>query len=241
MNIRVDKYLADMSVGTRSQIKAMAKAGKIKVNNQVIKDTGLKIDTDKDVVLADGIEVTYRTYEYYMLNKPSGVVTAVTDAKDRTVMDLLKDINRKDLFPVGRLDKDTVGLLLMTNDGELAHEMLSPKKHVDKTYYAEIDGTLSEAMCEEVRQGVFIEKDRKSKSAELEVLENTEEKTAVHLTIQEGRFHQVKKMFAAVGRTVVFLKRISFGTLTLDEQLQEGEYRPLTAEEIDALYQWRNK
>lgn len=239
MNIRVDKYLADMSVGTRSQIKAMAKAGKIKVNNEVLRDTGLKIDTEKDVVSVEGREVSYQAYEYYMLNKPAGVVTAVSDAKDRTVMELLQNVSRKDLFPVGRLDKDTVGLLLITNDGELAHELLAPKKHVDKTYYAELDGTLSEAMCGEVRQGVYIEKDRKSRPAELEVLENTAEKTAVHLTIQEGRFHQVKKMFAAVGRTVIYLKRIRFGALTLDENLEEGAYRPLTAEEIEALSQWK--
>ncbi len=241
MNIRLDKYLSDMSVGTRSQIKALAKSGRICVNQQVEKDTGLKINSEKDEVMVDGRIIGYQTYEYYMLNKPAGVVTAVTDNNDRTVMDLMTDVTRKDLFPVGRLDKDTVGLLLITNDGNLAHELLSPKKHVDKTYYVQLDGKLEPDMCDEIRQGVFIEKDRKSKPATLEVLDNTDENTAVHLTIHEGRFHQVKKMFKAVGRTVIYLKRIQFGSLILDNELKEGEYRALTAQEIDSLYQWKQK
>lgn len=231
MNIRLDKYLADMGLGTRSEVKADIKKGKININGIVIKDANFKLDTLKDVVLYEGNPIVYEEFEYYMLNKPAGVVSATTDSRDKTVVDLITSKKKKDLFPVGRLDKDTEGLLIICNDGELCHNLLSPKKHVDKTYYVCLDKPLSKEAEEKVCTGVYIEKDVKSMPATLERL--TDDK--VYLTIQEGKFHQVKKMFHAVGVEVIYLKRISMGGLKLDENLKEGDFRPLTQEEIDYL------
>ncbi|MEE0686714.1 MAG: pseudouridine synthase [Lachnospiraceae bacterium] len=231
MNIRLDKYLADMGFGTRSEVKADIKKGKININGIVVKDANFKIETLKDVVLFEGNPIVYEEFEYYMLNKPAGVVSATTDSRDKTVVDLITGKKKKDLFPVGRLDKDTEGLLIICNDGELCHNLLSPKKHVDKTYYVCLDKPLSMEAEEQVCTGVYIEKDVKSMPATLERI--TDDK--VHLSIQEGKFHQVKKMFHAVGLEVIYLKRISMGGLKLDESLKEGEFRPLTQEEIDYL------
>lgn len=231
MNIRLDKYLADMGLGTRSEVKSLIKKGKININGIVIKDSNFKIDTLKDVVLYEGNPIVYEQFEYYMLNKPAGVVSATTDAKDKTVIDLITSKKKKDLFPVGRLDKDTEGLLIICNDGELCHNLLSPKKHVDKTYYVCLDKKLSKEAEKEVCEGVYIEKDVKSMPATLERISDDK----VYLTIQEGKFHQVKKMFHAVGLEVIYLKRMSMGGLKLDESLKEGEFRPLTSDEIDYL------
>ena len=231
MNIRLDKYLADMGLGTRSEVKADIKKGKININGIVVKDANLKIDTEKDVVLYQGNPIVYEEFEYYMLNKPAGVVSATTDSKDKTVIDLITSKKKKDLFPVGRLDKDTEGLLIICNDGELCHNLLSPKKHVDKTYYVCLDKPLSKEAELEVCSGVFIEKDVKSMPASLERISDDK----VYLTIQEGKFHQVKKMFHAVGLEVIYLKRMSMGGLELDKNLKEGDYRPLTLEEINYL------
>lgn len=231
MNIRLDKYLADMGIGTRSEVKADIKKGKIKINGIVIKDSNFKIDTLKDVVLYEGNPIVYEEFEYYMLNKPAGVVSATSDSKDKTVVDLITSKKKKDLFPVGRLDKDTEGLLIICNDGPLCHNLLSPKKHVDKTYYVCLNDNLSKEAEEEVCAGVYIEKDVKSMPATLERI--TDDK--VYLTIQEGKFHQVKKMFHAVGLEVIYLKRMSMGGLKLDESLKEGEFRPLTVDEINYL------
>lgn len=237
MNIRLDKYLADMSVGTRTKVKQYVKAGRIKVNDKMVKDSAVKIDTEKDRVLFDDAPVIYIDYEYYMLNKPAGVLTAVTDFKEKTVLDLIIS-SRKDLFPVGRLDRDTVGLLLITNNGELSHNMLSPRKHVDKKYYVELNDTLTEEMCRQITEGVWIEKDTISRPAILEVLDNVPGRIRVNLTIHEGRFHQVKKMFEAVGRRVIFLKRVEFGPLKLDENLKYGEYRKLNDKEMTLLKEY---
>ena len=231
MNIRLDKYLADMGLGTRSEVKADIKKGKININGIVIKDANFKIDTLKDMVLYEGNPIVYEEFEYYMLNKPAGVISATSDSKDKTVVDLITSKRKKDLFPVGRLDKDTEGLLIICNDGELCHNLLSPKKHVDKTYYVCLDKTLSKEAEEQVCTGVYIEKDIKSMPATLERI--TDDK--VYLTIQEGKFHQVKKMFHAVGVEVTYLKRVSMGGLLLDESLKEGEFRPLTLDEINYL------
>ena len=181
-----------------------------------------------------GKQISYQKYEYYMLNKPAGVVSAVSDKKDRTVLDLISD-GRKDLFPVGRLDKDTEGLLLITNDGELAHRMLSPRKHVDKKYYVRIDGNVTPEMHRKLEEGVFIEQDILSKPAKLKIINNQETESEVCITIHEGRFHQVKKMFGAVGRNVLYLERISFGPLVLDQNLPRGSARTLTPEERKLL------
>lgn len=231
MLIRLDKYLADMGIGTRSNVKSEIKKGKITVNGAVCKDANVKIDSDNDEICFDGKQIVYEQYEYFMLNKPAGIISAATDNKEKTVVDLITDKKKKDLFPIGRLDKDTEGLILISNDGELSHNLLSPKKHVDKTYYVELDKVLSDENANKVCQGVFIEKDVKTLPAQIERISNDK----VYLTIHEGKFHQVKKMFHAVGCEVTYLKRMSMGSLKLDESLKPGEYRALTSDEIKAL------
>lgn len=232
--LRLDKYLADMGIGTRSQIKEAAKKGRIQVNGQTEKKTDRKITPGDDQVIMDGQVIGYVHTEYYMLNKPQGVVSATEDRKYQTVVDLIADRQRKDLFPVGRLDIDTEGLLLITNDGELAHRLLSPKKHVDKVYYAKVQGKVDESDVKAFADGVDIGDDTPAKSADLRILKSGEE-SEIELTITEGRFHQVKRMFHAVGKEVIYLKRLSMGSLVLDKTLTKGEYRSLTEEEIKKL------
>ena len=232
--IRLDKYLADMGIGTRTEVKKLIRQGKVQVDDNIVKLPEQKIDTATQKVFCEGQEVGYEEYEYYMLNKPAGYVSATTDAKDKTVLDLITDKKRKDLFPVGRLDKDTEGLLLITNDGDLAHRLLAPKKHVDKLYYARVEGVVTEEDRQAFADGVDIGEDEVTRPAVLEILK-ADEISETHLTIQEGKFHQVKRMFEAVGKRVVYLKRISMGTLQLDENLKLGEYRPLTEEELEHL------
>lgn len=232
--LRLDKYLADMGIGTRSQIKEAAKKGRIQVNGQTEKKTDRKITPGDDQVIMDGQVIGYVHTEYYMLNKPQGVVSATEDRKYQTVVDLIADRQRKDLFPVGRLDIDTEGLLLITNDGELAHRLLSPKKHVDKVYYAKVQGKVDESDVKAFADGVDIGDDTPVKNADLRILKSGEE-SEIELTITEGRFHQVKRMFHAVGKEVIYLKRLSMGSLALDKTLTKGEYRSLTEEEIKKL------
>lgn len=232
--IRLDKYLADMGIGTRTEVKKLIRQGKVKIGDAVVKSPEHKIDAASQKVFCEGQEVGYEEYEYYMLNKPAGYVSATTDAKDKTVLDLITDKKRKDLFPVGRLDKDTEGLLLITNDGDLAHRLLAPKKHVDKLYYAKVAGVVIEEDVRAFAEGVNIGENEVTRPALLEILK-TDEISEIHLTIQEGKFHQVKRMFEAVGKKVIYLKRISMGTLRLDENLKLGEYRPLTEEELEHL------
>ena len=215
--MRLDKYLAEMGVGTRQEVKKQIRQGKVTVNGTVVKAADTKIDETCDEVTIGGRNISYVSYEYYMLNKPGGVVSATEDRRDTTVIDLIKDKKRKDLFPVGRLDKDTEGLLLITNDGDLAHRLLAPKKHVDKVYYAKIDGMVTEEDVKRFAEGIDI----------------GAEEEEIRLTIHEGKFHQVKRMFLAVGKEVTYLKRERMGTLCLDENLKPGEYRLLTEEEIE--------
>lgn len=242
MKIRLDKYLSDMQIGTRSQVKEYIKKGRIAVNNLVIKASDLKIDTDSDTVCVDGNPVGYVEYEYYMLNKPAGVITATTDKMARTVTDLIES-KRKDLFPVGRLDKDTEGLLLITNDGDLAHYMLAPKSHVDKTYFATVKGLITDETINLFKNGLHVDSELTALPAILEVLSYDKDKdeSDILITIHEGKFHQVKRMFEAVDSFVYYLKRISFGPLTLDDTLNTGEYRPLTTDELNALKAIYNK
>lgn len=232
--IRVDKYLADMGVGTRTDVKKYIRQGRVQIDGLVIKTPETKLDQGKQTVLFDGQAIVYETYEYYMLNKPAGVISATKDAKEKTVIDLITDKKRKDLFPVGRLDKDTEGLLLITNDGEMAHRLLAPKKHVDKVYYAKIDGKVTDEDVKCFAEGLSIGDGDVAQPSKLDILvsDNVSE---IQLTIQEGQFHQVKRMFEAVGKRVIYLKRISMGTLKLDEHLSLGEYRTLTKEEIKNL------
>ena len=234
MKLRLDKYLADMGIGTRAQVKKEISRGSVQVNGKVVKRPEVKIDTDTDQVIYAGKPVAYAEYEYYMLNKPAGVVSATEDRHDQTVLDLIKDRQRNDLFPVGRLDKDTEGLLLITNDGDLAHRLLSPKKHVDKLYYAKVAGKITEEDAEKFRQGVDIGEEKLTLPAELKILKS-DEISEIHLTIREGKFHQVKRMFQAVGKEVVYLKRLQMGSLSLDETLAPGEYRKLTENEVKEL------
>ena len=232
--LRLDKYLADAGVGTRSQVKQMIRKGQIAINGETVKKPDQKVDGEKDKIEVMGKEIRYQKYRYLLLHKPSGYVSATEDKKEQTVLSLLPEELRKDLFPVGRLDKDTEGLLLLTNDGALAHRLLSPKKHVDKTYYARVQGRVTDEYQAAFLQGVDIGDEKDTMPAQLEILEAAEE-SRILLTIQEGRFHQVKRMFEARGKKVVYLKRISMGPLALEEGLKPGNYRELTEEEQEAL------
>lgn len=234
MKIRLDKYLADMGKGTRSEVKKAISKGLVRVNGAVVKKPETKLDIEIDQVLYEGESVGYAQFEYYMLNKPAGVISATEDKRERTVVDLIEDKKRKDLFPVGRLDRDTEGLLLISNDGELAHRLLSPAKHVDKVYYAKIDGVVTEADVEVFQKGIDIGEEKLTRPAKLRILQSGE-MSEIELTIREGKFHQVKRMFHAVGKEVVYLKRLQMGPLTLDETLKSGEYRKLTEQEITEL------
>ena len=264
--VRLDKYLADMGVGTRSEVKNLIRKGRISLNGEVVKKPEVKITLGEDEVTVDGTKITYVSYEYYMLNKPAGVISASSDPKAETVIDLLEEAVRKDLFPVGRLDKDTEGLLLITNDGDLAHKLLSPKKHVDKVYFAKVLGVVSEEDVKLFAQGIPLEEELTAMPAKLLIhrvtkihIEEIADKIAaeeeflqekglldldennevviseIELTIHEGKFHQVKRMFEAVGKKVVYLKRLSMGSLKLDESLALGEYRTLTELELEEL------
>lgn len=233
--LRLDKYLADLGCGTRSQVKGFIRQGRVTVNGAVEKGADRKVMPGTDVVALDGLPLAYEEFEYYMLNKPAGYVSATEDPKDPTVVGLITGSGRKDLFPVGRLDKDTEGLLLITNDGELAHRLLSPKHHVPKTYLARIDGPVTQEHARLFQEGVDIGEERPTLPACLRILQSEEQGALVELTICEGKFHQVKRMFEAVGRTVVYLKRLSMGSLQLDHELKPGEYRNLTEEERNEL------
>lgn len=232
--IRLDKFLADMKVGTRSEVKTYIKKGKVTVNGAMAKDADLKIDKELDIICFEGQNVTYVCEEYYMLNKPAGVISATEDKNCETVLDLIADAKRKDLFPVGRLDKDTEGLLLITNDGNLAHSLLSPKKHIDKKYYAKVEGAVTKEDVLKFKEGLQVDEKFRALPAELSII-TSGEISEITLIIQEGKFHQVKRMFEAVGKQVIYLKRLSMGSLVLDEQLSPGEYRKLTKDEIERI------
>jgi 16S rRNA pseudouridine516 synthase len=232
--LRLDKYLADMGIGARSEIKTWIRKGRVTLNGEICTKPECKVNTSSDEVLFDEAKVGYVDYCYIMLHKPVGVVSATQDNVSETVLDLITDKQRKDLFPVGRLDKDTEGLLLITNDGELAHRLLSPKKHVDKVYYAKVAGRVSEEDVRAFEEGVDIGEESITLPAKLRILKIADI-SEIELTIQEGKFHQVKRMFEAVGKEVLYLKRLSMGSLILDPELKPGEYRDLTADELALL------
>ena len=237
--MRLDKYLCETGFGTRSQIKDLLKKGQVMVNGEVVKKPELKINETTDQILCQGKKASYQKNIYLMLHKPAGVVSATEDSREKTVLDLVRPEDRKNgLFPVGRLDKDTEGLLLLTDDGELAHRLLSPKKHVDKTYYAKIDGQITEEHVKQFREGLDIGDEKKTLPAVLTILLSGPV-SEIEVTIHEGRFHQIKRMFEAVGCKVTYLKRLSMGSLVLDETLQLGEYRPLTEAELEGLTKQR--
>ena len=247
--VRLDKFLADAGKGTRSEVKKFIQKGQVQVNGVPAKKPELKVDPEKDTVVLSGETVgAAPEFVYYLLNKPAGCVSATEDRNDRTVMEYVPS-DRKGLFPVGRLDKDTEGLLLITDDGMLAHELLAPGKHVDKTYFVRVEGKLTVEKIEKLDIG----EKKLTMPAKVEIVggswegagepepgrvrrENLPEVyTELHLTIHEGKFHQVKRMMAAVGNPVIYLKRITMGSLTLPDDLRKGEYRALTDDELKSL------
>ena len=233
---RIDKILSNLGYGTRKDLKKIVKNGMVQVNGVTIKDSAMKVDPEKDKIVINGEEIFYREFIYLMMNKPAGVVSATFDNRDETVIDLLEVEHQVfEPFPVGRLDKDTVGLLLLTNDGELNHRLISPKWKVDKVYFAKIDKKVTEDDVEKFKKGITLGDGYTCKEAILEIQSASDEGSEIVLTIQEGKFHQVKRMFEAVGKKVTYLKRIEFGTLPLDDDLEEGEYRELTEEEVAIL------
>lgn len=231
--MRLDRFLCEMNIGSRSQVKSLVKQGQVSVNGEIVRSADQRIDEFLDVVAFQGRVLQYQQFHYYMLNKPQGVVTATKDNTCATVMDLLSAELRKNLFPVGRLDKDTEGFLLITDDGELAHRLLSPSKHVNKTYQVTIAHPITEEECQHLEQGVDIGEDTLTRPAKVEVLSGN----MILLTIHEGKFHQVKRMLKAVDNEVIALKRISFGALRLDEALKPGEYRELTEAEVQKIHE----
>ena len=229
--MRIDKLLANSGIGTRKEVKELLKKKRISVNGEIITEAKMHIDEDNDIVAFDGERIEYKEFLYIMLNKPQDVISATDDERHRTVLDLLEEsLTKVGLFPVGRLDKDTEGLLVLTNDGKMAHELLSPKKHVPKRYYVELKKPLSEEEARILENGVELETFT-TKPAKIEFI--TEDK--VYIIISEGKYHQVKRMFKCVGNRVLYLKRVSMGNLELDESLELGEYRELTPDELELL------
>ena len=235
--MRLDKYLVSCAVGSRTEVKNFLKSGRVTVNGKKEKSAKLQINEETDEICFDGQKLTYEEFVYYMMNKPQGVISATEDPKHKTVLDLLDDYARaKEVFPVGRLDIDTHGLLLLTNDGKLAHALLSPKRHVDKTYLAQVDGIMTDEDIETFAKGIPL-KDFTCQPSKLELVSIDREKnqSLVRVTIAEGKFHQVKRMVAYCGKEVVDLQRLTMGTLTLDENLKRGEWRRLSKEELEGL------
>jgi len=233
--MRLDKLLANMGYGSRKEVKQLLKQKAVSVDGTYVKDAAMHVDPEQQNVVVYGERVVYTEFVYYMMNKPPGVISATEDLRDETVIDLLDPLHQHfQPFPVGRLDKDTEGLLLLTNDGVLAHNLLSPKKHVPKVYYAKIEGIVTQEDGEKFARGVELDDGYVTKPGELVILKSGPQ-SEIELTIQEGKFHQVKRMFEAVGKRVIYLKRLSMGSLQLDESLALGEYRELTPDELAGL------
>lgn len=233
---RLDKVLSNLGYGSRKEVKALVKEGAVVVNDEIVKDSSLQLDPEKSSIVVNGEEVFYRKYIYLMMNKPDGVVSATYDKYDGTVVDLLQPEHAVfNPFPVGRLDKDTVGLLILTNDGELNHRLISPKWHVEKHYYARVDKALDEKDIKAFEKGIVLDDGYKCLPAGLVILSSSETNSEAEVTLTEGKFHQVKRMFQARGMNVTYLRRFKFGELYLDEALEEGQYRELTKEELELL------
>lgn len=240
-NIRLDKLLAGAGYGSRKEIKNIVREGKVAVNDLAVKDSSVHVSPVDDKITVNGSRVLYREFVYLMLNKPAGYVSATEDSRDKTVLDLIPEgYKHYELFPVGRLDKDTEGLLLLTNDGKMAHELLAPKKHVPKTYYAEVDGQVTADHVMLFAAGVKLDGGYVTRPAMLRVL-SSGESGEVELIIHEGKFHQVKRMFKSIGLTVRYLKRTAMGDLKLDMTLQQGQVRELTDTELKMLQQPKQK
>lgn len=250
--MRLDKFLANSGIGTRKEVKEILKNKKVSVNDVFVKDGKIQINEEKDIVKCENKIINYKPFVYIMMNKPAGVISATEDNYHKTVIDLLKnEYSTYNIFPVGRLDIDTEGLLLLTNDGILSHNLLSPKKHVDKKYYVKIAKSLSENDIKTLENGIKLEENFVTKKAKVEIVcndskkesedfnffenKNNKNENLVYITISEGKFHQVKRMFKAVNNEVLYLKRVKMGNLLLDEKLELGEYRELTEEELNNL------
>lgn len=232
---RLDKILANMGYGSRKEVKMLIKNGAVEVDNRIVTEADLRVNPDNQLLKVNGIILNYKKHIYIMMNKPQGVISATEDIKNKTVLDLLEGrYSNYQLHPVGRLDKDTEGFILLTNDGQITHALTNPKRRVPKTYYAEILGYVDDKYIEYFKEGIALEDGYKSLSAELEIIEKSKI-SKIKLTIIEGKFHQVKRMFDAIDKRVIYLKRISIGTLNLDESLNPGEYRELKEEEILSL------
>lgn len=233
--MRLDKFLAEVGLGSRKEVKQLIKKGQISVNQKIEKSDKKQIDPEKDQVDYQGEILHYQEFYYYLLHKPAGVVSATEDKHDQTVMDIFSPSDyRSDLFPVGRLDKNTEGLLLITNDGKLAHDLLSPKKHVEKEYFAEVQGVMTAEDQQRFVDGFLLDGER-TLPAELLIDEVTENKSKVRIILHEGKFHQVKRMVKACGKEVTYLKRIRMGKLLLPKELVKGAYRSLTEDELKGL------
>lgn len=233
--MRLDRILGNLGYGSRKDLKKYIKYGLVKVDNEVVKKSSIHVDPYESIIEINGEIVEYKEKIYIMMNKPVDVISATHDRNHRTVIDLLEDKYLPfDPFPMGRLDIDTEGLLILTNDGKLSHEILSPKKHIPKTYYAHIEGEVNDEDIAAFKEGVFIDDDYKTLPSELVIIES-KNISKIKLTIYEGKFHQVKRMFKALNKKVIYLKRIAMGDLTLDEGLELGEYRELTNEELETL------
>lgn len=228
--MRLDKYLAHAKLGTRKEVKKLIRQGFISVNGEICRNDDTKIDEINDEIIYDEMPVYYQEFYYLMLNKPEGYISSTVDELDPSVLHLIEEDFALDLFPVGRLDVDTVGLLLLTNDGKFSHNLLSPKHHVEKEYYVELEKSLSDDDITKLETGVLIDEEY-TKPAKIKRIEDT----IVHIILTEGKFHQVKRMFRSVGNEVLYLKRIRVGTLLLDSSLEEGDYRFLSDEEIMQL------
>ena len=233
--MRVDKLLSNVGVASRAELKKYCKQGLISVNGKVINNPGVQVDSESDDIRFNGEKIVYREFVYIMLNKPDGYISATFDKYDPIVLDLIDQSYLVfEPFPVGRLDKDTEGLLVLTNDGQLAHRVLSPKKHVPKTYYAKIQGKVTEEDILAFEKGVILDDGYETMPSQLKILKS-DDMSEIELTIHEGKFHQVKRMFESVGKKLVYLKRLSMGKLMLDENLGLGEYRELTDEEVKLI------
>lgn len=234
--MRLDKLLSNMGKGSRNDMRNALKYGWVKVNGETVRTGKIKVDTHEDEVLYQGERILYEKFTYLMLHKPANVVSATEDARHKTVIDLLEPpYCNMSLFPVGRLDIDTEGLLLLTNDGDLAHDLLSPKKHVPKVYFSKVVGTVVDKDIAAFEKGIVLDDGYTCKPAVLKIIESHELTSSVYVTISEGKFHQVKRMMKALGKEVVYLKRVQMGDLMLDDTLALGEYRHLTEEELKSI------
>ena len=231
MLLRLDKMLAHCGYGSRKEVKSYIRKGEVLVNGEIVKNDDFKVDSEKDEVIVFDENVNYLNKVYIMLNKPDGVVSATYDPYKQTVIDLIPEYASYKIFPVGRLDIDSVGLLLITNDGMLCHKLLSPKYHVDKTYFVNFTGEFKDEYCNEFERGITLDDGYVTLPGKV-VLKGND---SAYVTIHEGKFHQVKRMFEALNMKVTYLKRITFGTLKLDENLKEGQYRLLNEEEVNML------